>query len=263
VLIETLIFIAFGAVTGLFAGLLGIGGGVISVPVLYYTLKHAGFPESDLMHVAVATSLASTLITSFGAAWTHHQKKAILRAAIAPIAVGLLIGCASGAVLASYLDNEILSLIFGLAVLPLSVYFFFPRLPSPSLSPGPNWTLSLWGVVIGCFSSLLGVGGGIFFVPVLLGYRLQMKNAIATSSAATLASAFFGSAAFLLLARVHPELPWTVGYINIPAFLAIGLSSLLTAPLGATLAHTLPTGMIKRIFACALAATGITMLQGP
>ena len=261
-MIEIWIFIIFGALTGLIAGLLGIGGGVIAVPVLYFTLKFFGYPYEELMHVAVATSLASTVITSFGASWSHHQKKAVRFDALKPILVGLVFGCTGGVLLTYFLENELLRFIFGSAVLPLSAYFFFPNLPSFHFAPRPNFSLSIWSVVVGGLSSLLGVGGGIFFVPILLGYRLPMKNAIATSSASTFASALIGSSLFLCLAEEQPLLPSTFGYIYVPGFLALGLSSLSLTPLGAKLAETLPVSLIKRIFACALAITGLTMLIG-
>ena len=259
---EILIFIVFGAATGLIAGLLGIGGGVIAVPVLYFTLWGSGFPHDELMHVAVATSLATTVITAFGASWSHHQKKTVRFDALKLIAIGLLFGCTAGVLLTYCLDNALLRFIFGASILLLSVYFFFPQLPSPNLASHPNWSLSIWSVVVGALSTLLGVGGGIFFVPILLGYQLPMKNAIATSSASTLLSAFLGTGLFLLFASTQSPLPHTFGYIYIPGFLAMGASSLSMTPFGTKLAHTLPVGWIKRIFACALSITGVAMLVG-
>jgi len=261
-MIEILVFIVFGAMTGLIAGLLGIGGGVIAVPVFYFTLGAFDFPQGDLMHVAVATSLASTVITAFGASWSHHQKKAVRFDALKPIALGLFFGCAIGVILTYCMENDVLRFIFGSAVLPLSLYFFFPKLPSPNFNTKPNWTLTLCSIFVGGIATMLGVGGGIFFVPILLGYHLPMNQAIATSSSSTLFSAFFATCLFLLLESKQPDLPHTFGYIYIPGFLILGLSSLLLTPLGAKLAQTLPIGLIKRIFAVALAITGITMLIG-
>jgi len=259
---EIAILIFFGALTGLAAGLLGIGGGVIAVPVLYYTLGHFGYPQDELMHVAVATSLAATIVTALGASLSHYRKRAIRFDALKPIFAGLLFGCAGGALLASHLDNALLRTLFGAAVLPLSLYFFFPRLPSPNFAPRPNNTLALWSLAVGCVSTLLGIGGGLFFVPILLGYKLPMPNAIATSSASTFASALFGTLAFIFFGIKQPQLPGTLGYVCLPAFLAISLSSLAMTPVGAMLAHQLPAAKIKRIFACALAATAIAMLIG-
>lgn len=258
---EIPIFILFGALTGLLAGLLGIGGGVIAVPVLYYTLGRFGYPDSELMRLAVATSLATTIITAFGASWSHHQKKAIRFDAFKEILKGLFFGCITGAFVAARLENDLLRYIFGSAVIPLSVYFFFPRLPSPSFAPSPNYTLGIWSFFVGFLSTLLGIGGGLFFIPILLGYRLPIRNAIATSSASTFASALIATLAFLFL-RTGPALPYTVGYVCVPAFLAMGLSSLLTTSLGAALAHKLPAAAVKRIFACALLATGLAMILG-
>src|SRR3990167_5729118 len=130
-----LIFLGFGAIAGLLAGLLGIGGGVIFVPVLYYTLQFLGFPESDLMHIAVATSLTSTVITTTGSSLSHYHKKSIHWKTVKSIFVGLAIGSMGGALLASDLEGDWLRYIFGIALLPFSLYFFFPHLSIPIIAP--------------------------------------------------------------------------------------------------------------------------------
>jgi len=259
-MVSTLLFLGFGALAGICAGLLGIGGGVIMVPALYYILRFVGFPENELMHVAVATSLTSTVITTIGASLSHHYKRAIDWKAIRYIAFGLFLGSVSGAILALHLGNELLRYIFGGALLPFSVYFFFPHFPIPKIASHPNWTLGLWSIAIGSLSSLLGIGGGVFMVPLLLSYRLHLKNAIGTSSAATFIAAATGSISFLLLSLNHPSLPNTFGNIEVNAFLALGFSSLITAPFGAKLAHHFSIELTQRFFASALAVTGLSML---
>lgn len=259
---QILIFLFFGAMTGVLAGMLGIGGGVITVPLLYFVLQYSPFPKDEVMHVAIATALATTFVTSCGAVWSHHQRKAVLYHTLKWIAPGLAAGCIAGAILTFYLPNTLLRYIFGVVVVLLSVYFFFPKLPPLHIASKLNWTLAIWTLVVGCLSTLLGVGGGMFMVPILLGYQMHMKNAVAVSSVTTLVSALFGSIAFIVIAQQAPPLPQTLGYIDLTGFLTLGLSSLLTTAVGVKLAHTLPTPLIKRIFACALAITGVALLIG-
>jgi uncharacterized membrane protein YfcA len=139
------------------------------------------------------------------------------------------------------------------------IYFFFPRLPEPRLGAAPSPILSLYGLLIGFLSSLLGVGGGIFIVPLLLAYQVPLLGAIATSSASTCLTTLIGSVTYLLTAW-QSELPHTWGYIEIPAFLSLSLGSLLTARWGVFLARVLPRDRVKRVFAVVLAMTGISML---
>jgi len=259
---EILIFLFFGAITGILAGMLGIGGGVITVPLLYFVLQYYPFPKEEVMHVAIATALATTFVTSCGATWSHHRRKAVLFHTLKWIVPGLAVGCIAGAILTLYLPNELLRYIFGVVVILLSVYFFFPKLPPLHIASQLNWTMGLWTLGVGCLSTLLGVGGGMFMVPILLGYQMHMKNAVAVSSVSTLVSALFGSIAFIVIAQNASPLPQSIGYINLPGFLTLGLSSLLTTAVGVKLAHTLPTSLIKRIFACALAITGAALLIG-
>jgi uncharacterized membrane protein YfcA len=257
-----LLFIVTGLVAGLLAGLLGIGGGVITVPALYYILQLTDVPQEEAMYVSIATALASTIITSSGSTYSQTRKKAILHAALKFLIPGLCLGCISGAILTYFLTSEILRLIFGSLVLLLSIYFFFPTLRLPQVAPSPNSSLALYALGIGSLSTLLGIGGGIFTVPLLLSYGVSVRQSVATSSAATLVTATLGTIAYLLIAHNNHPSPDLFGYIEIPAVIAIGLSSLLTTPLGVKLSHTLPTPLIKRIFACALFATGSAMIIG-
>lgn len=256
-----LCFLVTGLVTGLIAGLLGIGGGVITVPALYYILYFYGFPKEQIMHVSIATALAATCLTSLGSTWAHRKKGNILVSVLKIMVPGLFIGCLFGAILTYFLPSSALRMIFGSMALLFAVYFFFPHFPELKIASKPNKSLLIFGVIYGCLSTLLGVGGGIFMVPTLIGYQLSLRNVIGTSSAGTLATASFGTVAYLIIAH-NISLPRTIGYIEISAFLTIGISSLFTTSLGVKLAHVLPTPLIKRIFAVALFVTGTTMLLG-
>lgn len=254
------LFIVVGLVTGVLAGLLGIGGGVITVPFLFYILHISHFPPEHLMHTCVATALATTFMTSIGSTLSHHKKRSILPSVLKIIGPGLVAGCIFGAILSTYLSSTFLQLLFGSMSIVFALYFFFPKLPQLHIASHPNKSLFLCGLLVGSLSSLLGVGGGIFMVPLLLGYRVSLQNAVASSSAGTLATSFVGTIIYLFVAYGKPSLPDTIGYVNIPAFLGIGISSLCATSLGCKLAHTLPPTIIKRIFAVVLAITGFSMI---
>ena len=259
---ELILFVIVGLITGILAGLLGIGGGVITVPAMYYIFSDSDLPKDHLMHVCIATALAATFITSLGSTWSQHKKQAIFPHVLKMIVPGLCIGCIAGAILGFFLSSHTLQLIFGCMSVVFAVYFFFPQLPHLHIAHHPNYSLIIFGLVIGALSSLLGVGGGIFMVPILLGYHVSLKNSVATSSAGTLVTAFIGSLIYLGIAYNRAPIPHSIGFIDIPAFLAIGFCSLATTTLGVKLSHTLSPVLIKRIFSVALAATGIAMLLG-
>lgn len=254
------LFILIGLTTGLLAGLLGIGGGVITVPALFFIFSFYHIQSTHLMHACVATALATTLITSLGSVWAHHKKQAILPSVLKITVPGLIVGCLLGVALSNVLSSKVLQLVFGLMMLCFSLYFFFPQLPQLNIAKRPNFSLALFALLIGILSSLLGIGGGIFMVPILLGYRVSLQNTVGSSSAGTLVTAGMGTIAYLLIAKGSSPLPHSIGFINIPAMLAIGISSICTTSLGCKLAHTLPQDLTKKVFAVIVAITGIAML---
>ncbi len=255
-----LLFVVLGLFSGLLGGLLGIGGGVITVPILYFVFQYTAIFGDKTMEVAVSTSLAAGFVTSAVSTFIQWKKKAIVFEAIKKLAPGLIIGCILGSLIAHYLPNDLLSKIFGMMAILLGLYFFFPRLPHLYISSTPNQSLSLFGLIIGCLSSLLGIGGGSLAFPILLGYQIPVKNASATSSASTLATTILGSMTYLAIGWNQPELPSTFGYIELPAFIAISIGSMISAPFGVKLSHVLNVAHIKQIFGCSLALVGLSML---
>lgn len=253
------LFICCGLLSGFFAGLLGIGGGMITVPALYYLFSYAGYPSDEIMQVAIGTSLAATFITASGSAWAHHLKKGIAVPPLLHLIPGLIIGSLMGVLLADLLPGSLLRVLFGCMAILFGLYYFFPRLPHFNFGP-LNYTLSLFALVIGALSSLLGIGGGIFTLPVLLGYQLPMKNGIATAAVSTCITALVGSLFYLFIGHHPHPLPYSLGYIHLPSFFSIGLASICTVPLGAHLSHTLDTHVIKRILSCIFIAAGLLML---
>ncbi len=254
------LFLMVGLISGLLGGMLGIGGGVITVPYLYFFYLYTDAFPNQAMQFAVCTSLAVAWITSAVATYFQIRKKAIVGSALRWMAPTLLIGCVSGSILAHTMASPLLGILFGILATSLGIYFFFPKLPPLNIAPAPNKSLSLFSLGIGLLSSLLGVGGGSIAFPVLLGYGLPAKNASATSSSATLISAAIGTTTYLILTWNMQTSSTTLGYIDIPALIFIGLGAAITTPLGVKLVHSLPLSLIKRIFGVCLSLIGLSML---
>jgi hypothetical protein len=254
-----ILFFISGIGSGLLAGLLGIGGGVITVPILYFIFNYVGIGDGRVMQVAVSTSLAASFVTSAVASFVQFRKKMILFSVLKLLVPGLFFGCIAGSMLAHDLSSNLLREIFAILAIFLGAYFFFPRLPTPYIAAKPNRTLSFFGLFIGLLSSLLGIGGGSLAFPILLGYQVAPKQTAATSSAATLITTLVGSLTFLIIAWHQPELPNTFGYIEVPAFLAISAGSMLSSPFGVKLSQILHVTRIKQIFGATLVLISIGM----
>ena len=256
---EILIFIFFGILSGILSGLLGIGGGFVTVPALYFIFRYTGMVEDWIMHISVATSLAAVVFTALTACIVQYAKKTIHFSTIKLLIPGLVIGGIAGSIIGRELPGDLLRLVFGVIAILLGVYFCFPRLPF-HISPSPNRSLSFCGLLIGVLSSLLGIGGGSLTFPVLLGYQVPIKNASATSSAATFVTSLLGSVTYLIIAWHREQIPYTFGDIELPAFIAISTGAILATPFGVRLSHTLLASHVKQIFGCTLALVGLSML---
>lgn len=254
------IFLVSGLVSGFMGGLLGIGGGVITVPILYYVLSATHLVPSHTMQIAVSTSLATSFVTAACSSFLHWKKEAISFFALKWIVPSLILGCAGGAWLAHHLASHFLKWIFGGMALFIGAYFTIPRLPPLSIASRPNFSLSVFSLGVGFLSSLLGIGGGVLVFPILLGYQLPAQNASATSSVSTLVSTGIGSLAFFLVAWHLPELPGIFGYVDGTAFWAISLGALFGSPVGVRYVHLLPVSTLKRIFGLCLTLVGLCML---
>nr|VFK25311.1 MAG: Uncharacterized membrane protein YfcA [Candidatus Kentron sp. MB]VFK33469.1 MAG: Uncharacterized membrane protein YfcA [Candidatus Kentron sp. MB]VFK76228.1 MAG: Uncharacterized membrane protein YfcA [Candidatus Kentron sp. MB] len=251
-----------GAVAGILAGLLGIGGGVVIVPILFSLLgANAEIPATHLMHIALGTSLATIVITSLSSIRAHHGRKAVQWSLVWKLTPGLVMGVLVGAMIADVLPGDGLRMFFGVFLLLVSLQLGFEFQVS-SQRPTPGWLgMSMAGLIIGKVSALVGIGGGTLTVPFLLWCNVPVRHAVATSAAGGFPIAVAGTMGFMLTGWHVTDLPvWSSGYVYWPAFFAIAPVSLLFAPLGAKLAHTLPVARLKKFFALYLAVVGINML---
>jgi uncharacterized membrane protein YfcA len=242
-----------GAVSGVLAGLFGIGGGLVIVPVLAILFAEQGFPTELIMIISVATSLATIIFTSISSVIAHHRLNSVLWHRVQTLAPGIMAGSAIGAVVADHIDSDILRSIFIIYLVTVGVQMALQWKPQPGQEQ-PSKELDFGAAVImGLLSSLLGIGGGTLTVPFLVHFQTPMRNAVAIASACGLPISLVGTVSYALLGRDALQLPeWSLGYIYLPAFLGIVLTSIYTAPIGAKLAHKLPAEELKRYFSLLL-----------
>jgi uncharacterized membrane protein YfcA len=245
------------------AGLLGVGGGLIIVPALAWIFRLQGVSGEVIMHTAVGTSLATIVITSISSVYAHHRRGAVLWPVFWRLTPGIVIGALVGAAVADALPSDALQRVFAVFVLTVSAQMGFGAKPAAHRGlPGASGMTTAGGV-IGSVSAIVGIGGGSLTVPFLSWCNIAIRNAVATSAACGLPIAVAGAFGFVLTGWDNEGLPpWSAGYVYGPALLGIVAASILSAPFGAKLAHTLPTHALKRVFAVFLAFVGINMLVG-
>jgi uncharacterized protein len=262
--VETLlIYLLVGAFVGLIAGLLGVGGGLIIVPVLVLIFQGQGVSPEVIVHLAIGTSLATIAITSISSMRAHHRHGAVQWDVFRRLTPGIVVGALLGAVIADFLPTKAMRLWFGVFELLVAAQIGFNLMVAPrGHLPGALGT-NIAGGVIGAISAALGIGGGTLTTPFMVWCNFSLRQAVATSSACGLPIALAGAAGFVATGWNNSGLPeWSSGYLYWPAFAGIVISSLLFAPLGAKLTHTLPVSVLRRFFAVFLAVLGVRMLIG-
>lgn len=258
---EFLLYLVLGACAGTLAGLFGVGGGLIIVPVLVFSFTLQGFDASILTHLAVGTSLATIIFTSINSILEHHRRGAVRWPIFAWMAVGILIGAGVGAVTAEAISGPLLQKIIGVFALVVAVQLAIDFKPKASRTVPGKFGLTVAGTVIGWASAIFGIGGGSLTVPFLTWRSVSMQQAVATSSACGLPIALSSALFFMLLGWNDPLLPaHSLGYIYLPALLGIALTSMFFARFGARLAHRLSAKMLKRLFAALLFCVGVSFL---
>ena len=256
-----LLYGALGAFVGVLAGLLGVGGGLVIVPVLVIAFGLQNVPQEIIMHMALGTSLASIIFTSISSFMAHHKRGAVEWQTVRRIVVGVMVGTFLGSCVAAVLSTNVLKLFFVLFLYFCAYQFLTNRRPKPTRElPGP-FGMFLSGNIIGAVSSWVGIGGGTLSVPYMIWCNVPVHRAIGTSAAIGLPIAIAGTAGFLYNGWGHALLPaYSVGFIYLPGLIGIAAVSVLTAPLGVKLAHSLPVDKLKKIFALLLIVVGTRML---
>jgi uncharacterized membrane protein YfcA len=257
-----LAYVALGAAAGTLAGLLGVGGGLVVVPVLLWVFTAEGFPSSSAMHLAVGTSLGAILFTAVSSALAHHRRGAVDWRVVAALSPGVVVGTALGVVVADSLSSRGLRTFFGLFELLAASYMVADVRPRADRGlPGPLG-MAAAGSVIGAVSALAGIGGGTMTVPLLVWFRTGIRAAVATSAAVGIPVALAGAIGHALAGGGAELPPASLGYLYLPALLGLAATSVAFAPVGASLAHRLPTTALRRVFALFLFLVGLRMLAG-
>jgi uncharacterized protein len=261
-----LIFPAIGAVSGLLAGLFGIGGGLVIVPALnaVFAAGLVVMPPEARMHVAIGSSLAVIVFTAISSVRAHQGYGAVLWPAVRGLAPGVVAGALLGAWVADLLATRSLEVVFGVfAILMAMQIGFGPKVEPAESGPLPSLPGYLGaGTVIGTVSALGGIGGGILTVPYLAWHSVPLRIAVGTAAACTLPVALAGAIGYAWTGQGTPMPAWSSGYLYWPAIGMIALASLFTAPLGARLAHRLPVRRLRLLFAGLLVLVAFDLLTG-
>ncbi len=254
--------LAVGAGAGLIAGLFGIGGGVVMVPALYYVLTALGYPD-HAMHAAVGTSLTVIVATSLRSVAAHAERGAVDFQVLKTWAPWIVVGALAGSAVADMAPGRVLTGLFGSVALLLSAQFFFGR---------PDWKLAddlpglplraVLASFIGVLSSLMGIGGGVFGVTLMSVCGRTMHQAVATSAGFGVAIGLPGAIGFMIAGMDEAgRAPFSLGYVNLAAFVTLAASAVFLAPVGAGLAHRLNAARLKQAFAIGLLVVALNMLR--
>lgn len=262
-MLTLVIYCLVGAVVGVLAGLLGVGGGGVIVPILLFLFTKQGFANDIIMHLALGTSLACIIFSSISSLKAHHRRGAVNWNIVVKITFGIIIGSLLGSYFASILSTASLALFFALFLYFIAIQILTNRKPKATrMIPGIAGMFSA-GSGIGFISSLVGIGGGSLSVPFMLWCNVSVHHAIGTSAAIGLPIAAAGTFGYIINGWGNPSLPsLSFGFIYLPALFGIAAVSVLTAPIGVKLAHSLPVGKLKKILALLLIAIATKMLLG-
>ena len=255
------LLLAIGAFAGVIAGLLGVGGGIVLVPAFYFTFVHLGYGGPQLMQVCVATSLATIVFTSVRSVLAHNRKGAVDWDVLRGWAPWIVAGAVLGVLVAAVVKSAVLTAVFGVLGLIVGLYMALGRadwrlgatMPTGGLRGG-------LAVVVGFLSVLMGIGGGTFGVPLMSLYGVPIHRAVATASGFGIMIALPSVIGFLLL-PVADSPPYTLGAVNLPAFLIVMATTMTTTTWGVKLAHAMDPKPLKRAFAVFLIIVALNMLR--
>lgn len=249
-----------GAVVGFLAGLLGIGGGLQMVPVLTLIFQASGFPPAHVLHLALGTSVATILLTAISSVRSHHRRGAVNWEIVRGLAPGLVAGTLAGALVAGRLDTLTLGVLFTAFTYFVATRLLIGATPHPRRTlPGARG-LGVAGVVIGGLSSIAAIGGAVLAVPYMLRCNVRMHEAVGTSAAIGFPIAVTATLGYVVTGWGLALPDYSVGFVYLPAFAGIVATTVLTAPLGAAVAHRTPGKRLRQIFAVLLYALATRML---
>jgi uncharacterized membrane protein YfcA len=254
-------YLGVGAFVGFFSGLLGIGGGSATVPVLAFIFAAKAFPTDHVVHMALGTAVAAMLFSSASSVRSHHSRNAVNWRVVRVMVAGVLVGTLAGALLAGQLDARLLSIAFTAVIVYAAMQMIRPHVPQPTGVLPSAAAMSSFGAAVGFVSSLSATGGAAIVVPFLVKRRVAVHEAIGTAAAIGWPIAAAGAAGYAASGWNAAGLPpYSIGYVYLPALAAVVVASVTTAPLGAAVAHRTPGPRLRKIFAVFLVALAAGML---
>jgi uncharacterized membrane protein YfcA len=257
--------VAVGGVGGLLSGMLGVGGGIIFVPALYFALLAFAPTAEHVMRVAIGTSLALVLVTGASSAFWHHRKGSVDFSIIKSWALPVVLGVIAGTFFATYVHGNFLKQFFAVAMLLNSVYMALSHEPAEGLPAHrtPVWGQRLVAAMIGFVAAMLGIGGAILNIPFMTYIGTPMRKAVGTGGALAVIISLPGMFGYIFtgLQNVHELPPYCIGYINWLALVAILPVSMILSPVGVHISHKLPKNLLRRIFAAVLVIVSIRMFM--
>ena len=251
-----------GALAGVLAGLLGVGGGIVLVPAFFYAFQTLGYDGQNLMQVCLATSLATIIVTSLRSLQGHHRKGAVDWDILRAWAPGIVVGAIAGMLVATSVRSLALQILFGGLGLIVGLYLAFGKQEWRLAETMPRGIKrAVLSPLLGFLSVLMGIGGGSFGVPLMTLYGRPIHRAVATASGFGVTIAVPSVIGFLIFDAQGNIPPWTVGAVNLPAFVIVIAMTLMTTPLGVRLAHATDPRPLRRTFAVFLLAVALNMLR--
>ena len=250
-----------GAVIGFLAGLLGIGGGMSLVPVLSALFTAQGLAADHTVHLALATAMASVVFTSSSSVLAHHRLGTVDWSIVRRMAPGMVVGSLLSALAAGWLPQRVLALGFALIVYGGATQILLGRKPAPGRQLPGQLAMTLLGLVIGVICGLVSAGGAFLTVPLMMAWGVAVHRAIGTAAAIGVPVAALGMLGYIISGWQVAGLPdYTLGFVYLPALLALVAASVFTAPYGARLAQRLPVATLKRVFALLLYVLATKMI---
>lgn len=258
-----IILVATGIGVGFASGLLGVGGAFIMTPVQYMLFTNMGIPTDMAIRLAFGTSLLVVLPIALSGAWRHSKKGAVWwKAATIMGSCGLI--CAfGGATLATHLPGAALKIAFGAIITVAGIRMLTARPPQIEVEPKDNpWLWIAWAIPLGIISGIFGIGGGILIIPVMvLALKFKMHNAVATSLAMMIFTSIGGLIGYIINGLGVPNLPaYSIGYVNLPTWFVLAVTSVGMVQVGAITAHRLPAKQLRYIFIAVMFYMGLKML---
>ncbi len=255
------LLMGIGALAGVLAGLLGVGGGIVLVPAFFYTFSALGYDSPQLMQLCLATSLATIIVTSLRSLSSHNKKGAVEWSILRAWGSGIVLGAILGVLVATSLRSSVLQALFGVLGVLIGLYMAFGRSDWRLGDEMPRGAYrALGSPMIGFLSVLMGIGGGSFGVPTMTLFGVPIHRAVATASGYGVIIAVPSVIGFLF-APIDVAPPLTIGAVNLGAFAVVVSMTLITAPWGAALAHGMDPKPLRRVFALFLILVALNMLR--